>query len=117
MKSDFGQKAGPAAGSPAGEEAAPPEPAARPTLAFDAALYDRYLAESGLSEEQKREFLETLWTIIVGFVELGFDADPVAHALLAGGRDEETTPPDDGSVVLWEGNANAEETQQEGDDT
>ncbi|ABS65505.1 hypothetical protein Xaut_0247 [Xanthobacter versatilis] len=114
MKSDFGQNAG----SPlAEEEAVPPRPAARPSLTFDAALYDRYLAESGLSQEQKREFLETLWAIIVGFVELGFGVDPVAHALLGCGRDEETGPPDEGSVVLWEGDAKAEETQQEGDDT
>ena len=117
MKSDFRQKAGPMDGSPAGEEeAGPPRRAARPSLTFDAALYDRTLAESGLSEEQKREFLETLWAIIVGFVELGFGVDPVAQAL-ACGQDAEATPPDSGSVVSWEGDAKAEETHPKGDNT
>lgn len=49
-------------------------------LTLDVALYEQYLAESGLTEEQKREFLETLWTIIVGFVDLGFGIHPVQQA-------------------------------------
>ena len=46
-------------------------------LSLDSSLYDKYLEESDLSEEQKQEFLETLWSIIVSFVDLGFEIHPV----------------------------------------
>ena len=45
-------------------------------LSIDWELYADYLEESDLSEEQKREFLETLWSIIVSFVDLGFGLHP-----------------------------------------
>ena len=44
---------------------------------LDYELYEHYLAECDLTEDQKREFLETLWSIIVGFVDLGFGVHPV----------------------------------------
>ncbi len=50
----------------------------RPTLTLDAALYDAYLEGSDLDEVQKRELLESLWAIIVGFVDLGFAVEPAA---------------------------------------
>ncbi len=49
-------------------------------LTLDSSLYEKYLEESDLSEEQKQEFLETLWSIIVGFVDLGFEVHPVQQA-------------------------------------
>jgi hypothetical protein len=77
MKRDFDRNA-----EPARDVAAPPSvPANRPVLTLDVALYEQYLAEGGLSEEQKREFLEALWTIIVGFVDLGFGIHPLQLAL------------------------------------
>ncbi|MBB4305130.1 hypothetical protein GGD81_004198 [Rhodobium orientis] len=60
----------------------------RPVLALDVALYEHMLADSDLTEDQKREFLETLWSIIVGFVDLGFGIDPVG---LACGQNPETS--------------------------
>lgn len=51
--------------------------AARPIITIDAAKYQEYLDDSGLSDEQKEEFLQTLWTIIVSFVELGFGVHPL----------------------------------------
>lgn len=50
----------------------------RPTLTLDVALYDAYLADSDLGEAQKRDLLEALWAIIVGFVDLGFAVEPAA---------------------------------------
>ncbi len=50
---------------------------ARPPAAFDAAKYEAMLDESDLSEAQKREFLETLWQIMVQFVDLGFGVHPL----------------------------------------
>lgn len=59
-------------------------PARPPVLTLDVALYEQYLAEGGLTDEQKREFLEALWTIIVGFVDLGFGIHSVQQALQDG---------------------------------
>jgi hypothetical protein len=79
MKDDFERTADPARDV----AAPPPAPATRPVLTLDVSLYETYLAEGGLDEEQKREFLEALWTIIVGFVDLGFGIHPVQQAVEA----------------------------------
>lgn len=49
-------------------------------LTIDYALYEQYLDGADLSEAQKQEFLDTLWSIIVGFVDLGFGVHPVQQA-------------------------------------
>jgi len=49
----------------------------RPALTIDYALYESYLEDSDMSDAQKREFIETLWSIVVSFVDLGFGV----HAL------------------------------------
>lgn len=45
---------------------------ATPTLTVDWEAYALYLEGSDLSDDEKREFIETIWTIVVGFVDLGF---------------------------------------------
>ena len=50
----------------------------RPTLTLDVALYEGYLADRDLDAAQKRALLEALWSIIVGFVDLGFAVEPAA---------------------------------------
>jgi hypothetical protein len=47
---------------------------------FDYALYESYLADSGLSDAEKQEFLNALWAIIVSFVDLGFGVHPLQQA-------------------------------------
>ncbi|MDF1669528.1 MAG: hypothetical protein P1U83_07935 [Roseovarius sp.] len=55
----------------------PPQQAkASPTLTIDWERYGRYLEDSDLTDAQKREFLQTLWDIVVSFVDLGFDLNP-----------------------------------------
>ena len=49
----------------------------RHSLTIDYALYERYLENSDLSETEKQEFLEILWNVIVGFVDLGFGVHPL----------------------------------------
>ncbi|QBK29800.1 hypothetical protein [Roseitalea porphyridii] len=65
------------------DKAIPDEPRlpARPTLTLDVALYQEYLDDAELSAEQKQEFIETLWNIIVAFVDLGFGIDSVQTVL------------------------------------
>ncbi len=70
-----------------------PAPAA---LELDLAEYAPYVADFDMTEDQKRELLETLWTIMAHFVAMGFDvgkADicgqifPDFNAASANGRD------------------------------
>ena len=58
--------------------------ATRPVLTLDAALYERYLEDSDLTDDQKHAFLETLWSVIVTFVDLGFGIEPVQQAIEEG---------------------------------
>jgi hypothetical protein len=52
-----------------------------PALQFDPEEYRQFVDEADLSEAQKQEMLEALWTIIVAFVDLGFNLHPVQQAL------------------------------------
>lgn len=51
-----------------------------PGLSIDWELYADYLEESDLTDEQKREFIETLWNIVIAFVDLGFGIHPLQQA-------------------------------------
>lgn len=51
--------------------------AGRPALTLDVSLYEHYLAESDLTDEEKHEFLQTLWNIICEFVMLGYGVHPL----------------------------------------
>ena len=64
-----------------------PEPPTRPVLTLDVALFEHMLADSDLTDDQQQAFLEAVWSIVVGFVNLGFGIDPVG---LACGQNAET---------------------------
>jgi len=51
-------------------------PPARPTLTFDAGLYDDCLNDPDLDADERRQILEALWTIICCFIDLGYDVQP-----------------------------------------
>jgi len=55
--------------------------AVQPSISIDYALYEQYLEGMNLTETQKREFLDTLWHIIVNFVDLGFGVHPLQQAM------------------------------------
>ncbi len=46
----------------------------------DVEKYQHLLDESGMNNSQKREVLETLWSMIVAFVDLGFGVHPVQES-------------------------------------
>lgn len=50
---------------------------AKPTLSVDVERYQHFLDDSDLSEAQKAEFLQSLWNIMISFVELGFGVHPL----------------------------------------
>lgn len=52
----------------------------RPSLEVDFEKYAHFLEDSDLTEDQKRELLQAIWTIIIGFVDLGFGVHPVQQA-------------------------------------
>lgn len=51
-----------------------------PALEIDYALYESYLEGSEWTDAQKREFIETLWSIVVQFVDFGIGLHPVQQA-------------------------------------
>ena len=56
------------------------EASAKRTLTIDVGKYVEFLAESGMSEEAKRVFLEMMWNIVIAFVDLGYGVHPLQEA-------------------------------------
>lgn len=48
-----------------------------PSLTVDWELYAAMLEDSDMPLDQQKELIETLWSIVVMFVDLGFDLHPV----------------------------------------
>jgi len=59
---------------------------AKPTLTVDVERYQAFLDGTDMTEAQKAEFLQALWSIIVSFVELGFGVHPLQEVC---GKDAE----------------------------
>lgn len=59
------------------------------SLTIDAERYQHMLDDSGMSEAEKAEFLEALWSIVVAFVELGYGIHPAQEVC---GQDEDLFP-------------------------
>ncbi|MCV6576552.1 MAG: hypothetical protein OIF58_12515 [Cohaesibacter sp.] len=52
-------------------------PTKPPSLSIDWDTYGELLEDSDLSDDQKREFIQVLWSITVSFVDLGFGVHPL----------------------------------------
>lgn len=72
---------------------------ARPVVTFDAARYEHFLEEMDLTDEQKHALLEALWSIIVGFVDLGFGVHPVQQSCGQNAQDDSATADQSGDEV------------------
>ena len=44
-----------------------------PTLTVDWTVYANFLEDSEMTDDQKRELIETVWAIVVSFIDMGFD--------------------------------------------
>ncbi|MDX8349447.1 hypothetical protein SLH49_15785 [Cognatiyoonia sp. IB215446] len=53
---------------------------APPTLTIDWDAYLPFFEDEDISEEEKRELIEALWSIVVSFVDLGFGVHSVQQA-------------------------------------
>ena len=65
---------------------------ALPVLTVDYDLYAHFLEESDASEEDKRKLIETLWSITMMFVDMGFGVHPVQQAQKACGQFRNNAP-------------------------
>jgi hypothetical protein len=63
---------------------------ARRTLTVDVAKYQEYLDHSDMTPAQKEDFLQAVLSIVVTFVDLGFEVRPLEEAC---GKDGETALP------------------------
>lgn len=50
-------------------------------LGFEADEFQRLIDDVNIPDEQKREFLKTLWNIVVTFVDLGFGMEATQQAM------------------------------------
>lgn len=48
-----------------------------PSIKLDVERYDHLLNNTSLTPDQRREFLEVMWDLIVGFVDMGFQVEPL----------------------------------------
>ena len=73
-----------------------------PVITFDYELYADYMDEEDLTEEEKQEFLRSLWNLVVEFMALGFEIHPVQQAQNACGEFSKTrrNPPISGSDAV-----------------
>ena len=74
-------------------------PSQSTALMIDWNMYEKYLEGSELSEVKKRELLETLWSIITSFVDLGFDVHPVQQVCGKDAKKDGLPPPDSKAVI------------------
>ncbi|MBJ7579306.1 hypothetical protein JHC09_15625 [Devosia sp. MC532] len=62
-------------------------------LAFDPTPYLHHLADADLTDAQKVELLETLWQIMVHFVDLGMGISPIQQAMDKSAKTETSLEP------------------------
>lgn len=94
----------------------PPNPLApskpRPSLSVDWETYAAMLEDSNMPLDQQQELIETLWSIVVMFVDLGHDLKPTTQIC---GEDQEALDQDSADLVSLLNNewaqTRAEETQ------
>lgn len=68
----------------------------RPSLSIDWKVYAAMLEESDMPLDQQKELVETLWSIVVAFVDLGFDLNPVTQIC---GEDDDVLSDDPPDIV------------------
>ncbi len=63
----------------------------QPVVTVDYKRYAHYLDNSDLTEDEKAEYLQTIWNIICEFVSLGFGVHPLQQIDDACGKDDQAT--------------------------
>lgn len=81
--------------------------ASAPSIAMDSSDYAEELEAFNLPKDLERELLETLWSIMCSFVELGFDVDILQ--LFVPGKDSDGVKSEETSIIKAAFNANGKE--------
>ena len=82
-----------------------------PSLTIDWEVYAAMLEDSDMPLDQQRELIETLWSVAVMFVDLGFNLNPVDQICGSSGDPLSDDPPD--LLYLLEQEHMNQDTQQE----
>lgn len=85
----------------------------KPALQVDIEHYKKMLDVPGLSEAQKEQAIEALWTIVTHFVALGFGVDPVSQA--CGQPEDQCGTPDSDVLSLDHSNQTDQNTNAASD--
>ncbi|GJL99997.1 MAG: hypothetical protein DHS20C07_16770 [Methyloligella sp.] len=70
-----------------------------PALQLDVEYYQAFLDDEDITDAQKKELIETIWNIVVTFVDLGFGIEPVQQAIEAGQNHTQDKSPTDSDFV------------------
>lgn len=54
--------------------------AALPRISVDYDAFEHLLCDTDLSDHQKRQFLQAVWSVVYGFASLGFEVHPIQAA-------------------------------------
>lgn len=55
------------------------EAAARRIIKVDVERYQFYLDDTGMTDQQKKDFLQAMWLVMMSFVEMGFEVHPIQY--------------------------------------
>lgn len=55
------------------------EAAARRIIKVDVERYQSYLDDTSMTDQQKKDFLQAMWLVMMSFVEMGFEVHPIQH--------------------------------------
>ncbi|MDZ4055892.1 MAG: hypothetical protein U1D69_02835 [Polynucleobacter sp.] len=55
------------------------EAAARRIIKVDVERYQSYLDDTGMTDQQRKDFLQAMWLVMMSFVEMGFEVHPIQH--------------------------------------
>jgi len=85
----------------------PPKLPTKPHVAFDWRDWAHLLDEPEATEAQQKELIETLWAIVLGFIDLGFEVGTAAEEAEICGQDLDLT------AALYAAVLYSEEKEQE----
>jgi hypothetical protein len=79
----------------------------KPTLTVDVEKYQAFLDGADMTEAQKEEFLQALWSVIVSFVDLGFGVHPLQAVCVEDADSDRKTAKTDFDVVSSDDQGNS----------
>lgn len=85
-------------------------PSDRPRILVDYEKYAHFLENEDLTDDEKRAFIQALWSIIVDFVSLGFGVHPLQQTRDDPQNGPKSLPSDLSDVVTWRHSSSDEGT-------